>query len=397
MTTAELGLIWWLGDDVPLGALGLQPGFATGVRARIRPIANAGAELGLSHGPRGWDIVADGVGFLGEPVEDVVAMPLLGAGLRLDGTPQVLLEAGLGVDLVLAPILDVRPDFRVTWTPRDQAALLVTVGLSLHVPRGFDRDGDGVSDRLDRCVDAPEDLDGTLDADGCPDPDDDNDGVPDALDSCKSVPEDHDGFLDGDGCPEPDNDGDGLIDDRDLCIFEAEDFDGFHDLDGCPDPDNDTDHVPDVVDRCPNVPEDADTFEDDDGCPDPDNDGDGVGDAFDLAPNAPENINFFEDADGAPEVLPVLLQKVLGAQPRYRFSGNTLTEAGRDRAELLAGALSEYPEVHVRITVTDLDGDRATRHALAVAAAVVELGIPADRLEPVGAEGEASVVVELVQ
>ncbi len=396
MTAAELGLILWLGDDVPLGSSGLQPGLAYGARARVRPFPNAGLELGFSSGPRGYDAVVDGVGFLGDPVDDVVAMPLVGVGARVSKDPEVLLEAGFGVDLVLFSALDLRPDLRVTWTPSDHAGLLLTFGVNAHLPRGFDRDKDGVSDRLDRCPDTAEDRDGFLDDDGCPDPDDDNDGVPDAADSCKGVAEDRDGFLDGDGCPEPDNDGDGLIDDRDLCIGAPEDFDGFRDLDGCPDPDNDEDKIPDVSDRCPNVLEDADGWEDDDGCPDPDNDGDGVGDAFDLAPNLPENINFFEDTDGNPETLPLLLRKVLGEQPRYRFNRNTLTDAGAERAELLAGALSEYPEIRVRVTVSDLDGDRAQRRAVAIAAAVVVAGAEADRVEPAGVEGEAGVMVELI-
>ena len=35
---------------------------------------------------------------------------------------------------------------------------------------GQDRDVDGVEDLLDRCPDAPEDVDGADDDDGCPDP-----------------------------------------------------------------------------------------------------------------------------------------------------------------------------------------------------------------------------------
>ncbi len=47
-----------------------------------------------------------------------------------------------------------------------------------------DRDGDGIPDALDRCVDAPEDFDGFQDSDGCPDPDNDADGVLDSVDNC---------------------------------------------------------------------------------------------------------------------------------------------------------------------------------------------------------------------
>lgn len=79
----------------------------------------------------------------------------------------------------------------------------------------------------------------------------DADGVSDAADKCKSTPEDRDGYLDTDGCPEYDNDQDGIIDEQDKCPGEAEDKDGFDDADGCPDSDNDTDGIPDSIDACP--------------------------------------------------------------------------------------------------------------------------------------------------
>jgi hypothetical protein len=131
-----------------------------------------------------------------------------------------------------------------------------------------DRDGDGVSNRDDQCVDDPEDFDGFQDDDGCPDPDNDDDGVLDTDDRCPDEPEEKDGFQDDDGCPDPDNDGDGVPDATDMCPNDPEDFDGFEDGDGCPDPDNDGDTVRDATDKCPNDPETVNGFEDDDGCPD---------------------------------------------------------------------------------------------------------------------------------
>jgi hypothetical protein len=65
-----------------------------------------------------------------------------------------------------------------------------------------DLDRDGVEDQRDRCRSAPEDRDGYLDLDGCPDPDNDGDGVPDGADDCPDHPEDVDGVTDLDGCPE---------------------------------------------------------------------------------------------------------------------------------------------------------------------------------------------------
>ncbi|HXX70078.1 MAG TPA: OmpA family protein [Polyangiaceae bacterium] len=97
-------------------------------------------------------------------------------------------------------------------SPPDRCAIHETRVASVH-----DTDGDGIDDSLDQCVLEPEDKDGYLDDDGCPDPDNDADGIPDAVDQCKNEPEDFDGWQDADGCPDPDNDGDGIPDVDDFC------------------------------------------------------------------------------------------------------------------------------------------------------------------------------------
>jgi len=98
--------------------------------------------------------------------------------------------------------------------------------------------------------------------------DSDGDGIPDNEDQCPDMPEDFDGYMDNDGCPDYDNDGDGIYDASDRCPNDPEDYDGFQDEDGCSDPDNDGDGIPDKFDKCPNTPEDKNGFQDDDGCPD---------------------------------------------------------------------------------------------------------------------------------
>ncbi|MEW5739524.1 MAG: OmpA family protein, partial [Myxococcota bacterium] len=94
-------------------------------------------------------------------------------------------------------------------------------------------------------------------------PDLDGDGIPDRIDQCLDVPEDKDGFEDQDGCPEPgpdiDTDGDTVPDSADGCPTEP----GPPQLDGCPDRDND--QIPDNVDKCPDEPGPADLQ----GCPPP--------------------------------------------------------------------------------------------------------------------------------
>ncbi len=104
-----------------------------------------------------------------------------------------------------------------------------------------DSDGDGIPDRLDKCPNVAETVNGVEDADGCPEPDPDGDGIVGAADRCPDQPEDFDHFQDEDGCPDPDNDGDGIPDDKDACPNEAETFNLFEDEDGCPD------QVPDQI------------------------------------------------------------------------------------------------------------------------------------------------------
>jgi outer membrane protein OmpA-like peptidoglycan-associated protein len=96
----------------------------------------------------------------------------------------------------------------------------------------------------------------------------DRDGIPDDVDQCPTLAEDMDGFMDADGCPDQDNDGDGIQDMNDDCPAQAEDMDGWQDSDGCPEIDNDADGIMDKDDKCPSVAETFNNYMDDDGCPD---------------------------------------------------------------------------------------------------------------------------------
>ena len=78
----------------------------------------------------------------------------------------------------------------------------------------------------DRCNDGVDDDAGDpspVDPTACGDADED--GVVDASDGCPFAPEDLDGYLDEDACPELDNDDDGIADKIDSCPLEPEDFD----------------------------------------------------------------------------------------------------------------------------------------------------------------------------
>lgn len=170
-------------------------------------------------------------------------------------------------------------------TPTARALLGVTFSAEVQ-----DRDGDGLTDNIDACPEAPEDKDGFQDDDGCPELDNDEDSVLDNVDKCPNQSEDLDGFEDNDGCPDLDNDKDGIVDVSDRCPLEPETKNGYLDDDGCPDvKDTDQDGVGDTVDKCINEPEDTDGFQDEDGCPDPDNDGDGIPDNQDECIDVPED------------------------------------------------------------------------------------------------------------
>lgn len=91
----------------------------------------------------------------------------------------------------------------------------------------------------------------------------DRDGLPDLRDLCVDAPEDHDGWVDYDGCP------DGAPpspSEPDLAV--ALDHPDPEPVAPPPPPDRDGDGIPDAVDRCPDEREIVNGVEDDDGCPD---------------------------------------------------------------------------------------------------------------------------------
>ena len=166
-----------------------------------------------------------------------------------------------------------------------------------------DKDGDGVSDKMDKC---PKDK-GTCQTEGCPDKD--GDGIADNKDKCPDVA----GIEKFEGCPDTDNDG--IPDSLDACPDKA----GPKNLQGCPD--TDKDGIPDKDDECPTVrgekklkgcPDtDKDGIPDkDDRCPDkagskemkgcPDKDKDGIPDIDDLCPDKPGTKETYgcPDTDG---------------------------------------------------------------------------------------------------
>ena len=104
-----------------------------------------------------------------------------------------------------------------------------------------DADGDGITDKSDKCPD----VKGPKENGGCPWPDRDGDKVLDKDDKCPDVA----GNIQNLGCPYIDTDKDGVLDKDDKCINEA----GPKENDGCPYLDSDKDGVLDKDDKCPTV------------------------------------------------------------------------------------------------------------------------------------------------
>lgn len=178
-----------------------------------------------------------------------------------------------------------------------------------------DPDGDGIFGLDDDCPNTPEDMDGWLDMDGCPEPDDDLDGVADVVDRCPSEAEDRDGHEDRDGCPDVDNDFDGIFDAQDACPDEP----GILAAEGCPDQDGDT--VADHLDECPTRPGSPDAG----GCPDYDKDR--VPDFRDLCPTEPIS----------PKIDPI---RSNGCPTRAYYSGGRIEILDRVNFEFASATLS---------------------------------------------------------
>lgn len=397
MDSAEIGVAGEVGVYAPMSEDGAEVRLAYGGRLRFRPSPRTAVEVAFGGAADGFDPRVEGLYFLGDPIGNVVTFAAAGLGAWIDGgTTSPLVDVGVGADLRLFPVLDVRVDIRYRERLDGVGGLLLTVGSTLHTKGEFDADHDGIPDGTDPCRNEREDVDGHEDGDGCPDLDNDGDGVADLVDACREIPEDRDEFLDGDGCPDPDNDGDGVADVADGCVAVPEDADGHEDGDGCPDPDNDGDGVLDTVDACRDVPEDADGWEDGDGCPDPDNDRDGVPDAADVARDEPETYNFYEDADGRPDRVPPALARALASMQRVRFRRGQMTETSTVVVDQVLAAMDTWPEVRVRVVVSAPSAADAWDRGHVVVERIVVGGIAMERVELQVIEGRDGAYAELI-
>ena len=206
-----------------------------------------------------------------------------------------------------------------------------SVGLSFGLGKATDTDGDGVSDKRDKCPDTPAGV--QVDKDGCP-LDGDGDGVADYLDQCPTEA----GTAALQGCP--DRDGDGVRDSEDECPDEA----GTVATRGCPDADGDG--VADKNDTCPGTP--AGTRVDANGCPVVvDRDGDGVNDDVDRCPDVAgtaENMGC-PGLDTADSTYMATVPKI-----EFEFNRAVLKRSSYPTLDRISTMLGKYPHYNLRIS-----------------------------------------------
>ena len=228
------------------------------------------------------------------------------------------------------------------WENYELSELVASAGITLAfggAPR--DADGDGVSDRKDKCPGTP--AGATVDATGCP-LDGDGDGVFDGLDRCASTP--RGATVDAKGCPS-DGDGDGVYDGLDKCTDTPKG--ATVDATGCPG-DADGDGVYDGLDQCAGTITGCTV--DAKGCA-TDADGDGVCDGLDKCEGTAAGLKV--DADGCPiEVIEretelldtgmIRLQNI-----NFETAKATLLPESYPVLDIVGQVLSRWPDLRIEV------------------------------------------------
>jgi len=233
--------------------------------------------------------------------------------------------------------------------------------------RAKDSDGDGVTDRKDKCPATPSGA--KVDANGCP-TDADGDGAFDGLDQCAGTPKG--AKVDAKGCP-TDSDGDGVFDGLDQCADTPKG--ATVDARGCPS-DGDGDGVPDGLDQCANTPKGATV--DAKGCP-TDSDGDGVVDGLDKCPRTEAGLKV--DSDGCPievteketELLDTGMIRLQGVN--FETNKADILPDSYAALDVVGAVLRKWPELKIQIGGhTDSRGSNSANQKLSEARAQSVLG-----------------------
>jgi OOP family OmpA-OmpF porin len=300
----------------------------------------------------------------------------VGAGIdfHLGESAILFVQAGQGYFQTSDARLDGVDNNATTFWDKKDRYMQFSAGLRANLGKAKDEDGDGVSDKKDKCPGTPTGV--KVDVNGCP-VDTDGDGVADYQDKCPDVK----GLAALQGCP--DADGDGVADADDRCPSTPA---GVRvDASGCP-VDSDGDKVADYLDKCPNTPSGAQV--DANGCP-LDRDGDGVPDFQDRCPDRAGPAS----NKGCPEI-PAEKKKILNEATKYinfDFNKATLKASSYPRLQQMVQILNDYPDYSLSIAGhTDSKGDDnyntrlSYQRAAAARTYMLSKGIPAERIEARG-------------
>jgi outer membrane protein OmpA-like peptidoglycan-associated protein len=274
------------------------------------------------------------------------------------------------------------PDEARVPTPDDYMNLGVQAGAVLLFGNSYDKDKDGVKDKVDQCPGTP--AGEAVDASGCgaSQRDSDRDGVKDNADKCPNTASG--AKVDANGCaPEQlDKDNDGVIDGIDKCLDTpaGEQIDSS----GCSasQRDSDGDGVKDNVDKCPETPAGEQVNVDGCGPSQLDSDADGVMDSADKCPNTPTRAAV--DENGCPRLFEGEKKSVILQGVTFATGKAELTDDSKAVLIEVARSLVANPGVRVQVGGhTDNTGSRATNMRLSTQRAkAVETFLEANGVSP---------------
>lgn len=285
---------------------------------------------------------------------------------RVPGGPRVGIEV-FGGGIAIDPDIRTRSIVEAWGTLRQDAG---SVRLTIAAGRGFGTSPGNAAVRLLGMVSFRSDSDDTRHgAKTNSTPDRDLDGILNEQDACpdeaglqSDEPKRH-------GCPDLDSDGDGIADDFDACPKQKGARASDRSISGCPDRDND--RIVDKLDACPEEPAPPSDNPDRIGCP---QHARVVGDQFLLTPAIDPNNS---DPSAESAVL---------AEVAFALRATPEIQKASVEVRLIVGPDDDEIEV----------ADRAVERAEQLVAALVQLGVERNRIEPVGAISPNTSLVRIV-